>query len=177
MAIKFKKDKATTNIVHRLKQVFDKQFAMTEGSNRALFGDGIYENIIRAEYKLQITEEYIKEWVKDMPVNKPNEVELMMAIGVNMVEPVDGISVDISTAEHTLYFNYAHNSVDFSPEDVSLTEKLGKGVDKDMVDSERHIMCNTNIRNIILTAKTTTVMFYYVTKEMMGATEEVNFAN
>ena len=177
MAIKFKKDKATTNIVHRLKQVFDKQFAMTEGSNRAVFGDGIYENIIKHEYNTQITKEHIKEWIKDIPVSNPSEVELVMAISVNMAESVDGVSVDIDTAEHTLYFNYAHNAVDYNPEDTLLTEKLGKGVDEDMEESKRHAMYNANIRGIMLTARNTIITFYYVTKEMMGTIEEGKFVN
>lgn len=150
---------------YKLKKILDKQFASAEANNIAVFGEGIYRTIIAHEYRMQIVPELLKEYIKTSPV-AAKDAELLLCISTDCKHDDNGLPI-MDTAKHTLFFNYKHNTVDISPDDIELHSKIYDGINEDMTIDQTQERLNTNIRNIILQSENTHILFYYISDSMM----------
>lgn len=155
------------NLVKRLKGILEKQFALAEVDAKATFGVGLFNNIIKPEFKKQINKDNLFRYAKLMPIKNLGEVEL--ALSVSMNHPVDEKgNVDINgKAEHTIYFNLKRKAMEIHDTDVELRNMVTKGVEPNMTADEQGLVMNKNIQQVLLNAENVHFLYYYVTKEMM----------
>ena len=156
------------NLVKRLKGILEKQFALAEVDAKATFGVGLFNNIIKPEFKKQINKDNLFRYAKLMPIKNLGEVEL--ALSVSMNHPVDEKgNVDINgKAEHTIYFNLKRRAMEIHDDNVELRNMVTKGVEPAMSADEQALLINKNIQQVITDAENTHFLYYYVTREMMS---------
>ena len=157
----------SNNLVKRLKGILEKQFALAEVDAKATFGAGLFNNIIKPEFKKQINKDNLFRYTKLMPIKNLGEVEL--ALSVSMNHPVDEKgNIDINgKAAHTIYFNLKRKAMEIHDDNAELRDMVMKGVEPTMSADEQGLLINKNIQQIITDAENTHFLYYYVTKEMM----------
>ena len=157
----------SNNIVKRLKGVLEKQFAMAEVDAKATFGNGLFNNIIKPEFKKQINKDNLFRYIKLMPIKNLSEVEL--ALSVSMNHPVDekGNVNSQGKAKHTIYFNLKRKAMEIHDTDAELRDMVTKGVEPNMSADEQGLLINKNIQQVLLDAENVHFLYYYVTREMM----------
>ena len=153
--------------IHRLKKILDKQFATSEADNIAVFGEGLYRNIIAKEYKEQTTHSLLKAYYKNANVNF-KDAELVMCISLDCEVDSNG-KAKMDAAKHVMYFNYKHNAVDMNPNDKLLQERITHGISEEMTNDETQLTINKNIRDIVLGSDNTHILFFFMSDSMEKA--------
>ena len=136
----------SNNLVKRLKGILEKQFALAEVDAKATFGTGLFNNIIKPEFKKQINKDNLFRYTKLMPIKNLGEVEL--ALSVSMNHPVDEKgNIDINgKAAHTIYFNLKRKAMEIHDDNAELRDMVMKGVEPTMSADEQGLLINKNIQ-------------------------------
>lgn len=159
-------NKKDNSLVGELRSKLDEQFKSEALSTIAVFGKGIYENVIAKEYTMQMSEKLLEAYVNDIGVTTTDGIELIMNILLNS-ELNEENKANIDTAEFSLFFNFATNTIDYDQSDDKLVDIFNKGIDDEtMTPVEMQAVYATNIKNLVLASSNTVVLFYFYTPEM-----------